>query len=298
MLVMKIINSKYKSQKIIIMAKLKRNGYNIHYVDYGNKMAQPVILIHGWPLSLQSWEYQIPKIVEAGFRCIAYDRKGFGKSCATWDGYDYDALAEDLYALIDELQLKNVVLVGFSMGGGEVVRYIANYGNKNVSKIALISSIIPIVKHTEDNKHGVPQKKLDEIVDQLQTSRLEFLEGFHKDFYNYGLLKRSVSKQQLDFDFSVSSHASPYATLKAALAWMNTDFRIECQMIHVPTLIIHGREDQTVPIKTAGDQASELIPQSTYIVYEDAPHGLNITHKEELNMDLLEFLLGIEHKED
>ena len=280
------------------MAKLKRKDYNIHYVDYGNKMAQPIILIHGWPLSLQSWEYQIPKIVDAGFRCIAYDRKGFGKSCATWDGYDYDCLAEDLHALIDELQLKNVVLVGFSMGGGEVVRYIVNYGNKNISKIALISSIIPLVKQTADNENGILQKNLDEIVHQLQTNRLEFLDGFHKGFYNYGLLKKSVSKEQLDFDFSISSHASPVATLKAALSWMDTDFRKECQMINVPTLIIHGKEDQTVPIKTAGDQASKLIPHVTYIVYEDAPHGLNITHKEQLNMDLVEFLLNIEHEKE
>lgn len=280
------------------MAKLKRKGYYIHYVDYGNKMAQPIVLIHGWPLSIQSWEYQIPKIVDAGFRCIAYDRKGFGKSCATWDGYDYDALAEDLHTLIDELQLKNVVLVGFSMGGGEVVRYIANYGNKNISKVALISSIIPLVKQTADNENGVPQKKLDEIVHQLQNNRLEFLDGFHKGFYNYGLLKKSVSKEQLDFDFSVSSHASPVATMKAALSWMDTDFRKECQMINVPTLIIHGKEDQTVPIKTAGDQASKLIPHATYIVYDDAPHGLNITHKEQLNMDLIEFLLNIEHEKE
>ncbi|MBY0068151.1 alpha/beta fold hydrolase [Empedobacter falsenii] len=280
------------------MAKLKRKGYNIHYVDYGDKMAQPIVLIHGWPLSIQSWEYQIPKIVDAGFRCIAYDRKGFGKSCATWDGYDYDALAEDLHTLIDELQLKNVVLVGFSMGGGEVVRYIANYGNKNISKVALISSIIPLVKQTADNENGVPQKKLDEIVHQLQNNRLEFLDGFHKGFYNYGLLKKSVSKAQLDFDFYVSSHASPVATMKAALSWMDTDFRKECQMINVPTLIVHGKEDQTVPIITAGDQASKLIPHATYIVYEDAPHGLNITHKEQLNMDLVEFLLNIEHEKE
>lgn len=278
------------------MAKLQRNGYKLNYVDYGDKLAQPVILIHGWPLSLQSWEYQVPKILEAGFRCIAYDRKGFGKSCATWDNYDYDALGEDLHALIDELKLKNVVLVGFSMGGGEVVRYISNYGNKNISKIALISSIIPLVKQKYDNEHGVPQKDLDGIVEQLETNRLEFLEGFHKGFYNYSALKKTVSKEQLDFDFSVASHASPIATLKAALAWMDTDFRAECGMIQVPTLIVHGKDDQTVPIETAGDQANKLIANSTYIVYDDAPHGLNVTHKDKLNLDLLEFLLGVEPK--
>lgn len=275
------------------MAKLKRNGYKLNYVDYGNKNGQAVILIHGWPLSLQSWEYQIPKIVEAGFRCIAYDRKGFGKSCATWDNYDYDDLAEDLHALITELELKNVVLVGFSMGGGEVVRYISNYGNDNVAKIALISSIIPLVKQHDDNKDGVPQKKLDQILDQLQNNRLDFLQTFHKGFYNYGLLHKSVNQAQLDFDFSVASSASPNATIKAALAWMDTDFREECKNIDVPTLIIHGKADQTVPISTAGNQAAELIKNNTYIVYDDAPHGLNVTHKDQLNKDLIEFLLSI-----
>ncbi|GGE89768.1 Pimeloyl-ACP methyl ester carboxylesterase [Chishuiella changwenlii] len=275
------------------MAKLTRNDYKLNYVDYGDKHAQPVILIHGWPLSLQSWEYQIPKIVEAGFRCIAYDRKGFGKSCATWEKYDYNALAEDLHALIDELQLNNVILVGFSMGGGEVVRYISNYGNQNISKIALISSIIPLVKKTDDNEHGVPQEDLDGIVHQLETNRLEFLEDFHKGFYSYSTLKKTVSKQQLEFDFSVASHASPIATLKAALSWMDADFRTECRMIEVPTLIIHGKDDQTVPIETAGDQAAKLISNAKYIIYDDAPHGLNITHKDQLNMDLLEFLLDV-----
>lgn len=275
------------------MTKLNRNGYKLNYVDYGNKNGQAVILIHGWPLSLQSWEYQIPKIVEAGFRCIAYDRKGFGKSCATWDNYDYDDLAEDLHALITELELKNVVLVGFSMGGGEVVRYISNYGNDNVAKIALISSIIPLVKQHDDNKDGVPQKDLDQILDQLQNNRLDFLQTFHKGFYNYGLLHKSVNQAQLDFDFSVASSASPNATIKAALAWMDTDFREECKNIDVPTLIIHGKADQTVPISTAGNQAAELIKNNTYIVYDDAPHGLNITHKDQLNKDLVEFLLSI-----
>lgn len=280
------------------MGKLKRNGYKLNYVDYGNKNSQPVILIHGWPLSLQSWEYQIPKIVEAGFRCIAYDRKGFGKSCSTWDSYNYDALSEDLHTLINELELKNIILVGFSMGGGEVVRYITNYGNENVAKIALISSIIPLVKQTQDNEYGVPQENLDQILEQLQTNRLEFLEDFHKGFYNYDLLDKSVCQQQLNFDFSVASHASANATIKTAIAWMDTDFRDECSMIEVPTLIIHGKEDQTVPIKTAGDQATKLIKKNTYIVYDDAPHGLNITHKEQLNQDLVEFLLGVEQEKE
>ena len=265
------------------MPKLKRENYKINYVDYGK--GQPVILIHGWPLSLQSWEYQIPVIVENGFRCIAYDRKGFGKSCATWDNYDYDALADDLNALIEELDLKDVVLIGFSMGGGEVVRYLSKYGSDNVSKIVLVSSIIPLVKQKEDNPDGVPQKDLDGILEQLKTSRLEFLTGFHKDFYT-----KDISQEQLDFDFSVSSHANPNATIKAAQAWMDTDFREETKKVEVPTLIVHGKKDATVPIATSGEQAAELIPNNVFKIYEDAAHGLNITHKEKLNKDLIDFL--------
>ncbi|WP_288764217.1 alpha/beta hydrolase [uncultured Weeksella sp.] len=276
------------------MSKLTRKEYRLNYIDYGNKDAQPVILIHGWPLSLQSWEYQIPAIVEAGFRCIAYDRKGFGGSCAPWEKYDYDALAEDVHALIDELQLTNVVLVGFSMGGGEVVRYITNYGHHSIAKIALISSIIPLVKQKQDNEKGVPQENLEDIIHQLKDDRVGFLKQFHKDFYNYSPLNKTVSKQQLAYDFNISSRASPNATIKTAQTWMNTDFREECKMIKVPTLIIHGKEDKTVPVETAGDLASKLITPSTYLVYEDAPHGLNITHKDQLNGDLIDFLLDIE----
>lgn len=267
------------------MAKIQRDGYKINYIDYGQ--GQPIILIHGWPLSGASWEYQIPALVNAGFRCIAYDRKGFGKSCATWDNYDYDALAEDLHQLISELNLKKVVLVGFSMGGGEVVRYLTKYGSDNVDKIVLVSSIIPIVKKTTDNPNGVPQEKLDEIIKVLETDRVKFLTGFHKDFYS-----NQASEEQLHLDFSIAAHAAPQATIKAAKAWMDTDFRKETAKIKVPTLIIHGKVDKTVPIATAGDQAAALIPNNIYKVYKDAPHGLNITHKDELNADLLSFLKG------
>lgn len=267
------------------MPKLKRENYKINYVDYGE--GQPVILIHGWPLSHQSWEYQIPVLVENGFRCIAYDRKGFGKSCAPWDNYDYDTLTEDLHALIEELQLKNVVLIGFSMGGGEVIRYLTKYGSENVSKIVLISSIIPIVKQTDNNPNGVPVKDLMNILENLRNSRLEFLTEFHENFYT-----DDVSAEQLDFDFSVASHASPNAIIKAALAWMETDFREETKNVNVPTLIIHGLKDETVPIKTSGMQVAKLIPVNSFKVYDTAAHGLNITHKDQLNKDLLKFLFS------
>jgi len=260
----------------------------LFYVDYGT--GQPVILIHGWPLSHKAWESQIAALVEAGFRVIAYDRRGFGNSSAPFESYDYDALASDLNELITQLNLVNVSLVGFSMGGGEVVRYLTKYGDGRVSKAVLIASIIPLVKQKEDNPEGVPQKMLDEILAALQNDRVAFLTGFSKNFYNYTEKNKTVSQEQLDYDWSIAAHASPRATIEAAKAWMDTDFREEAKKINVPTLIIHGDSDNTVPIKTSADQAAELIPDNTYKIYKDGPHGLGVTHKDQLNKDLIAFL--------
>lgn len=265
-------------------------NYSVYYEDYGT--GQPVILIHGWPLSGKSWELQVPALLEAGYRVITYDRKGFGKSQPSLGGYDYNSLTEDLLELITQLDLQNVVLVGFSMGGGEVVRFLTNYGSDNVDKVALIASIIPLVKQKEDNPDGVPEKDLNEILDNLKKDRVTFLESFHKNFYNYGLLSQSVSQAQLNYDWSISSHASPIATIKSAESWANTDFRWELQNVTVPTLIVHGDEDQIVPIKTAGEQAAKGIVNNQYHVISGAPHGLNVTHAEELNQILINFLNG------
>ena len=189
-------------------------NFNLYYEDFGS--GQPIILIHGWPLSGKSWELQVPALLEAGYRVITYDRKGFGKSQPTLGNYDYNSLADDLLELISQLDLQNVVLVGFSMGGGEVIRFLTNYGSDNVDKVALIASIIPLVKQKEDNPDGVPEKDLNDILDNLKKDRVTFLEGFHKNFYNYGLLTQSVSQAQLNYDWSISSHASPIATIKSA----------------------------------------------------------------------------------
>ena len=265
-------------------------NYSVYYEDYGT--GQPVILIHGWPLSGKSWELQVPALLEAGYRVITYDRKGFGKSQPSLGGYDYNSLTEDLLELITQLDLQKIVLVGFSMGGGEVVRFLTNYGSDNVDKVALIASIIPLVKQKEDNPDGVPEKDLNEILDNLKKDRVTFLESFHKNFYNYGLLSQSVSQAQLNYDWSISSHASPIATIKSAESWANTDFRLELQNVTVPTLIVHGDEDQIVPIKTAGEQAAKGIVNNQYHVISGAPHGLNVTHAEELNQILINFLNG------
>ncbi len=262
----------------------------IFYEDYGS--GQPVILIHGWPLSRKSWEQQVWKIVEDGYRCISYDRRGFGISSSPWNGYDYSSLAGDLNTLITELDLKDVVLVGFSMGGGEVVRYCTDFGTDIIAKVALISSIIPLVKKKDDNPEGVPEHVFDNIKSALQKDRVGFLKNFHRGFYNYEENKNRVSEGQLEYDFIVASHASPRATIQAALSWMHTDFRPELKNVDVPTLVVHGDADQTVPIETSGDLAAKGIPNSTYEVIKGAPHGLNVTHADTLNDILINFLKG------
>lgn len=261
---------------------------DIYFEDYGS--GKPVILIHGWPLSNKAWEQQKWAIVDAGFRCIAYDRRGFGASTASWNGYDYTALTSDLKAIINQLELKDCTLVGFSMGGGEVVRYLTDHGSEKITKVALISSIIPLVAQKDDNPDGVPQKELEKILAALETDRVGFLKTFHKNFYNYDQNKDILSEAQLDYDWSIAAHASPRATIQAAKAWAETDFRPELKNINVPTLIVHGDADQIVPIGTSGDLAAKGILDNTYKVIKNGPHGLNITHKDELNTILIDFL--------
>jgi len=261
---------------------------DIFYEDYGS--GQPVILIHGWPLSRKSWEHQVWKIVESGFRCISYDRRGFGISSTPWNGYDYSALASDLEQIIAQLDLEDVIVVGFSMGGGEVVRYCTDFGTDKIAKAALISSIIPLVKQKEDNPDGVSEKDLQGIQDALEEDRVGFLKEFSKGFYYFEDNKDKVSQAQLDYDFVVASHASPRATIETAKAWMHTDFRDELKNVNVPTLIVHGDSDNTVPIETSANQAAKGITDNVFKVIKGAPHGLNITHKDQLNTILIDFL--------
>lgn len=273
-----------------ITNKKAKEQVDIFYEDYGS--GQPVILIHGWPLSRKSWEQQVWKIVEEGYRCISYDRRGFGISSSPWDGYDYSSLASDLDTLIRGLDLKDVVIVGFSMGGGEVVRYLTDYGSDSIAKAALISSIIPLVKKKEDNPDGVPENILENIISEVQKDRVGFLKNFHKGFYNFDDNKDRISEGQLEYDFIVASHASPRATIQTALSWMHTDFRPELKNVTVPTLIVHGDADESVPMATSAKQAAEGIAENTFEVIKGAPHGLNISHADKLNEILIDFLNG------
>lgn len=262
----------------------------IFYQDLGQ--GKPVVLIHGWPLNSNSWEYQLNELPAHGLRVIAYDRRGFGKSDKPWGNYDYSTLAGDLKALLDELDLHDVTLVGFSMAGGEVIRYLSLYGSERIAKIVLVSSIIPYLLKTDDNPEGVPQEMFDEFETQLRDDRPKFLATFGKQFYGDSLLSPSVSSEMLDWTQTLALTGSGKATIECMKAFATTDFRTELSAVKVPTLIIHGDDDKTVPIKPTGEQASELLPDAQYIVYEGAPHGLFITEKEKLTQDLVSFITG------
>jgi len=260
----------------------------IFYQDLGQ--GNPVVLIHGWPLDSQSWEHQLMELPKHDLRVIAYDRRGFGKSSKPWDGYDYDTLADDLKAVLDELDLQNVTLVGFSMGGGEIARYMSRYNGARVAKVAFVSAVTPFMMKTDDNPSGVDKSTFDEMVEGVQKDRADFLSSFGKKFFGVGLLDHSVSQATLNWSQSIALQATPKATLDCIYSFASTDFRQDLATIKVPTLIIHGTSDKIVPIETGGQQTAQLLPQAQYIEYDGAPHGLNVTEKDRLNQDLLAFI--------
>jgi pimeloyl-ACP methyl ester carboxylesterase len=263
-------------------------GVSLYVRDYGQ--GKPVVLVHGWPLSGDMWEYQVEQLVMNNFRVITYDRRGFGKSSQPWDGYDYDTLADDLKAVMDALALVNVALVGFSMGGGEVARYFSRHGGRNVSKAVFISSVAPYLVKTPDNPEGVPKEIFEKMEQGLKEDRIGFLEDFGKMFYGVGLLNKPVSQAFLQHDLMIASGASPHATLQCAKAFSSTDFRDDLPKVNVPALVIHGDSDKTVPMEASSERAARLIPDCRYLVYDGAPHGLFYTDKQKLNNDLINFL--------
>lgn len=262
----------------------------LYYEDYGQ--GQPVVLIHGWPLSNIMWEYQVQALVDAGYRVVSYDRRGFGKSSRPWNGYDYNTLTDDLKAVIDQLDLHDAILVGFSMGGGEAVRYFSRHGGANVAKLVLLGAVTPYMLKTDDNPDGVDQKVFDDMMKQIKEDRIAFLQDFGKQFYGVTPLTNPVSTPFLENDRNVASAASPRATLECAKAFATTDFRSDLRAITVPTFIIHGDSDKTVPIESSGNKTAEALPNAQYIVYEGAPHGFFYTEKERLNKDLINFFKG------
>ena len=261
---------------------------NIYYEDHGT--GKPVVFIHGWPLSGMMWEYQITQLPQQGLRCITYDRRGFGKSDRPAGGYDYDTMATDLKSLLDQLNLTDVTLVGFSMGGGEIARYFSRFEGSRVSKVVLVSSVVPYMLETESNPNGVPQDVFDKMAKGMIDDRPAFFESFNKDFFGVGLLQHPVSNAFLQDALTKVMDASPIATLACAKAFSSTDFRDDVLKINVPTLIIHGDADKTVPIDATSRESFRLIEGSILSVYKGAPHGLWFTEKEKLNQDLIDFI--------
>lgn len=260
----------------------------LYVKDYGK--GKPVILIHGWPLSNEMWEYQMEALIQNNFRVIVYDRRGFGKSSQPYDGYDYDTLTNDLKSIIDQLQLKDVTLVGFSMGGGEVVRYFSKFKGENVSKAVLIGSVTPFRLKTPDNPEGKSEEENAETAKAINNDRLGFLDVFGKNFFGKSLINDPISDPLLEYYRMLCSFASPKATLECAKSFSTTDFREEMYTVNVPTLIIHGDNDKIVDIEISSKKSAALIPNNQFIIYKDAPHGLFYTHKDKLNADLVSFL--------
>ncbi|MCU1634469.1 MAG: alpha/beta hydrolase [Micrococcaceae bacterium] len=266
---------------------------DLHYEDYG--VGKPIVLIHGWPLSGRSWEGQVPALVAAGYRVITYDRRGFGQSSQPWSGYDYDTFAADLEALLDGLDLRDVVLVGFSMGGGELARYVGTYGEERVAKLVFASAVTPYLWKSEDNPDGgVDQDLADWFSTGITGDRAAFLHEFLKMFFTAGkptLLNRPmVSDEQIAYNLSIALAASPKGTLDATAAFATTDFRSDLGKVTVPTLVIHGDLDTIVPFEVSGKRTAAAIAGSETVLIEGAPHGLTVSHRDEWNRHLLAFL--------
>jgi peroxiredoxin len=261
---------------------------DLYYEDHG--AGQPVVLIHGYPLDGHSWEKQSAALLEAGYRVITYDRRGFGRSSQPTTGYDYDTFAADLGVVLDTLDLNDVVLVGFSMGTGEVTRYLGTYGSARVAKAAFLASLQPFLLHTEDNPTGVPQEVFDGILAAVTADRYAYFTDFYRNFYNTDEnLGTRLSEEALRNSWNVAAGASWFASSAAVPTWV-TDFRQDIGKIDVPALILHGTADNILPIDSTARPFHKLLPDADYVEVDGAPHGLLWTHAQEVNEALLAFL--------
>ncbi|QCB42163.1 alpha/beta hydrolase [Sphingomonas sp. PAMC26645] len=266
-----------------------RDGTDIYVKDWGT--GRPVILTHGWPLNADSWDAQAMALAHAGFRAIAYDRRGFGRSGQPWTGYNYDTLTDDLADVMEATGANtDATIVGFSMGGGEIARYMSRYDGKGVVAAGLISSVVPYMLKTDDNPDGVPEETLASIGAGIEDDRPAFFKTFLQQFLGVGFITSPVSDEVVDWVWSLAMQAGLHPTLECAKAFGHTDFRQDLAAFRVPTLVVHGTSDKTVPIDATGRAAAKGIADSQLVEYDGAPHGLTITESDRFTNDLLTFL--------
>jgi pimeloyl-ACP methyl ester carboxylesterase len=263
----------------------------LYYQDHGS--GPPVVLVHGWPLSGRSWEQQVPALVDDGYRVIIYDRRGFGASAQPWDGYDYDTFAADLHQLIEHLDLTGVTLVGFSMGGGEVARYVGRYGTDRVAKAVFAAAVPPYLYKSADNPDGgIDDAALTAFHDGIRADRIAFIDQFVTNFFAVRGRTDLVSEPLRRYNVAIAAAASPKGTLDCTTAFTKTDFRGDLPTFTIPTLVIHGDSDAIVPFEVSGRRTAEAIDGSKLVLVPDAPHGLNVTHAQTFNAEVLAFLRG------
>ncbi|WP_414648464.1 alpha/beta fold hydrolase [Chitinimonas sp.] len=268
-----------------------KDGTQIYFKDWGPKTGQPIVFCHGWPLNSDSWESQMIFLADKGYRCIAHDRRGHGRSSQPWNGNEMNTYSDDLETVLDHLDVKNAVLVGFSTGGGEVARYIGRHGTKRVAKAALVSAVPPLMLKTAANPGGLPM----EVFDGIRAGQLANRSQLYKDipsgpFFGFNRPGAKVSQGLIDnwwLQGMMGGHKNTYDSIKA---FSETDFTEDLKKFTVPTLIIHGDDDQIVPIDAAARASAKLVKHAKLVVYPGAPHGLTDTHKDKVNADLLEFI--------
>jgi pimeloyl-ACP methyl ester carboxylesterase len=272
----------------ITVGKENSSNIDLYYEDHGS--GKPVVLIHGYPLSGASWEKQLPALLTAGYRVITYDRRGFGQSSQPTEGYNYDTFAEDLHKVVTHLKLRDFALVGFSMGGGEVARYLGRYGSTGVSKAVFIGAIPPFLLKTADNPEGVDGSVFEGIQKAAAADRYAFFSEFFKNFYNTDLLMgRRISEQAVQASWNVAAGASATATIACVPTW-HEDFRQDLARIDIPTLVLHGDADRIVPASASGQRIAKLVKGARIVVVEDGPHAITWTHAGEVNVELVNFL--------
>ena len=272
----------------VTVSKENSGNIELYYEDHGS--GKPVVLIHGYPLSGASWEKQVPVLLNAGHRVVTYDRRGFGNSSQPTEGYNYDTFAEDLHKLIAHLKLQDFALVGFSMGGGEIVRYFGKYGSKGVSKAVIMSGVPPFLLKTGDNPEGLDDSVFEGIQKAIAADRYAFFTEFFRNFYNTDLyLGTRVSDQVVQASWNVAAGASATASLACVPTW-HEDFRKDLSRVDVPTLVIHGDHDRVVPLAAAGQRTAKLVKGARLVVVKGGPHCITWTHADEVNRELLSFL--------